>query len=368
MTNKLKILILEDTAADAELTVRALKKSDLQFEHRLVENKASYVAALHDFQPNIILSDHSLPAFTSAEALPIARKICPDSVFILVTGTVSEEFAVDILRAGADDYLLKSSLTRLPSAITNAFLKKRAEYERENNWQRLLAANNELKTFIYRASHDIRGPLSSMKGLINIAKIDQGQGNELSKLILMMDSSAEKLDKILIDLIETVSVRDRTLDIRQIHFRPMIEDILDSYSHQKRLQLLRITMEIDENVAFHSDPHILQMIVKRIIDNSIKFHNYSSEGSFVTIRIVANEAGVNIFIIDNGSGIKEELSERVFEMFYRANSESDGSGLGLYFVKIGVEKLGGTVNLKSSEQMGTTVHLFIPENGGDGLR
>ena len=361
MTNKLKILILEDNRSDADFTIRALHKSDLQYEYRLVENRTDYIAALKEFQPNIILSDHSLPSFTSAEALPIARELRPDAVFILVTGTVSEEFAVDILKAGADDYVLKSSLTRLPSAITNAFLKKRAEYERESNWRRLLAANNELKTFIYRASHDIRGPLSSMKGLINIAKIGQGQSGELSKLILMMDSSAEKLDKILVDLIETVGVRDRALDIQKVDFRPMISAILEPYRHQKRFQLLRITMEIDDNVSFHSDPEILQMILRRIIDNAIKFHNYSSEGSFVTIRIVANEGGVNIFVIDNGSGIKEDLTERVFEMFYRANSESDGSGLGLYLVKIGVEKLGGSVSLKSSEQMGTTVHLFIPE-------
>jgi len=308
----------------------------------------------------VILSDHSLPSFTSAEALPIAQELCSGAVFILVTGTVSEEFAVNILKAGADDYLLKSSLTRLPSAISNAFLKKRAELERENTWKRLLEVNNELKTFIYRASHDIRGPLSSMKGLINIAKIDQGVGNDLSRLIHMMDNSAEKLDKILVDLIETVGVRDHTLEKEPIDFQQMISEILDGYSNQKKFHMLRISTEIDASVPFHSDRNILQMVLKRIIDNAIKFHNYSSEGSFVTIRIVANDSGVNIFIIDNGCGIKEELTNRVFEMFYRANSESDGSGLGLYLVKIGVEKLGGTVHLKSSEQMGTTVHLFIP--------
>lgn len=350
--------MLEDNPFDAELTVRALKKSDFSFEHRLVENRADYVAALTEFRPDVILSDHSLPSFTSAEALPIAKELCSSSVFILVTGTVSEEFAVDILKAGADDYVLKSSLTRLPSAITNAFLKKRAEKEREINWQRLLEVNNELKTFIYRASHDIRGPLSSMKGLINVAKMEMG--NELSKLMLMMDSSADKLDKILVDLIETVGIRDRKVQTEPIDFKPLVTEILDSYRPQKRFHLLRVSTEIDAAVSLRTDKEILSMVLRRIIDNAIKFHNYSSEGSFVNIRIARNENGVDIFVADNGNGIREELTDRVFEMFYRANSESDGSGLGLYLVKIGVEKLGGAIVLKSSEQTGTTVHVFIP--------
>ncbi|MCW3082710.1 MAG: hybrid sensor histidine kinase/response regulator [Bacteroidetes bacterium] len=358
MTNKLKILILEDNYADADLTIRALKKSDLLFEHRLVENKVDFVVALQEFHPDVILSDHSLPSFTSSEALPIAREICGSSVFILVTGTVSEEFAVDILKAGADDYVLKSSLTRLPSAITNAFLKKRAEYERENNWKKLLEANHELKTFIYRASHDIRGPLSSMKGLINVAKLEKG--DDLNSLIKMMDVSAEKLDKILIDLIETVGVRDRLVDRKEIDFKELINEILTEYQNYPRFDALRISIDIDDSVPFYSDQIILSMLLKRIVDNAIKFHNYSSNGSYVNIRIAANEGGVNIFVVDNGSGIKEELTDRVFEMFYRANSESDGSGLGLYLVKIGVEKLRGTISLKSSEQMGTTVHVFLP--------
>jgi signal transduction histidine kinase len=359
MPEKLKILILEDNPIDADLTIRTLNRSELNFECCHVENKSDFMFALNNFRPNVVLSDHSLPDFSSTDALPMTQKMCESCVFILVTGTVSEEFAVKMLKAGADDYLLKSSLTRLPSAITNAHTKKIAEIEGKKTLKKLVEVNNELKTFMYRASHDIRGPVSSIRGLINVAKIESYQG-ELKKLIYMMDVSAEKLDKILIDLIETLGIRDQEIHKTKIDFEKLVYDILREYEHLSKIGSIRFSVDIGADTPFYSDPHILSMMLKRIIENAVKFHNYTMPGSYVNIKITEEKNGLNISIIDNGTGIKEDLNEKVFEMFYRANSETGGSGLGLYLVKIAAEKLGGKVNLKSKEQMGTTVNVFLP--------
>lgn len=359
MYEKLKILILEDNPVDADLTIRALNRSDLNFECCHVENKSDYLFALNNFKPNVILSDHSLPDFSSVEALPLAKKICGSCVFILVTGTVSEEFAVKILKSGADDYILKSSLTRLPSAITNAHTKRIAELDAEKNLKKLVEVNHELKTFMYRASHDIRGPVSSLRGLINVAKIED-YPKEMKKIIYMMDISAEKLDKILIDLIQTLGIRDQQIHKTKIDFEKLVYDILREYEHLSTIGSIRFSVDINSNEPFFSDPHILTMVLKRVIENSVKFHNYTMPGSYINISVSEGKNGVNINITDNGSGIKEELNEKVFEMFYRANAECGGTGLGLYLVKIAVEKLGGKVDLKSREQMGTTVNVFLP--------
>jgi signal transduction histidine kinase len=359
MSEKLKILILEDNPVDADLTIRALNRSDLNFECCHVENKADYLFALNNFKPNVILSDHSLPDFSSIDALPLARKICEGCAFILVTGTVSEEFAVKILQAGADDYILKSSLTRLPSAIINAHDKKVAEMEGEKNLKKLVEVNNELKTFMYRASHDIRGPVSSIRGLINVAKIET-LPSEMKKLVYMMDLSAEKLDKIVIDLIETLGIREQEIFKKEIDFNHLVNEILREYEYLSKIGSIRFSVHIDSKEPFYSDPHILRMVLKRLIENAVKFHNYSMPGSYININVVEEKDGVNITIADNGTGIKEELNEKVFDMFYKANSELGGSGLGLYLVKIAVEKLGGKVNLNSKEQMGTTVKMFLP--------
>ena len=117
MERALKILMLEDVPEDIGLIEHVLRKEGIQFNSYPVDTKEEYVKALDDFLPDVILSDHALPQFNSVEALSICRKNALNIPFILVTGTVSEEFAVSCLKQGADDYVLKSNLVRLPSAI-----------------------------------------------------------------------------------------------------------------------------------------------------------------------------------------------------------------------------------------------------------
>jgi CheY-like chemotaxis protein len=120
MKEHLKILIIEDVEEDVELVRRELIKEKFSFTLYRVDEKEEYLNGLVDIKPNVILSDHSLPQFNSVEALEISQRIGLNVPFILVTGTVSEEFAVTCLKNGADNYVLKGNLSRLPSAIINA--------------------------------------------------------------------------------------------------------------------------------------------------------------------------------------------------------------------------------------------------------
>ena len=155
MTEALKILILEDSPYDAEEIMRRLKigaKFDCGF--RLATDKAAYLEGLSQFCPSVILSDHSLPQFDSKEALTIARELFPDIPFIMVTGTISEEFAIDMIKAGADDYILKDRMTRLPAAIIASVQKRKVETEKRvleqerefdrNNLMALINNSNDL--------------------------------------------------------------------------------------------------------------------------------------------------------------------------------------------------------------------------------
>lgn len=122
---------MEDTPNDAELIERVLRKSGLAFERQLVDNRDDYIRALAEHLPDIVLSDHLLPGFSSPEALDILKRLNYKTPFILITSTISEEFAVDIIKQGADDYILKDRLQRLPSAINNALEKYKLEKERQ---------------------------------------------------------------------------------------------------------------------------------------------------------------------------------------------------------------------------------------------
>src|ERR1043165_2068013 len=138
MSAKIKILHLEDFPEDAELVQFELQKGNIQFEKRVVDNKADYERMLDVFNPDIILSDHSLPSFDSFQALTILNERKLDIPFILITATMSEEYAVDIMKKGASDYILKDRLQRLPSAVINSIKNRRLEQERRAAHERLL--------------------------------------------------------------------------------------------------------------------------------------------------------------------------------------------------------------------------------------
>jgi PAS domain S-box-containing protein len=140
MIQSLKILHIEDIPSDAELIERTLKKSGIEFQKLLVDTKEEYIKALDNFNPDIILSDHSLPSFNSLEALKILKQRGANTPFILITATVSEEFAVSIMKEGASDYVLKDRLQRLPNAIINAIGKYQSDNERQVYLDKIFAS------------------------------------------------------------------------------------------------------------------------------------------------------------------------------------------------------------------------------------
>jgi len=129
-STKTKILHLEDLLSDAEQVVRILKKANIEFELKLVSTRAQYIEALAEYKPELVISDHNLPSFNSLEALELLRMSKLKIPFVLLTGTVSEEFAVEAMRAGADDYVLKDRLQRLPVAIQGVLEKYHLEKEK----------------------------------------------------------------------------------------------------------------------------------------------------------------------------------------------------------------------------------------------
>ena len=172
MNAKIKILHLEDVSSDAELIDYELTKAHIEFEKRLVDTKEDYDSMLSEFNPDIILSDHSLPSFNSFRALEILKAKKLDIPFILVTATVSEEFAVDIMKQGAADYILKDRLQRLPSAIINSIEKHKLEQEKKE-------IETQKDNFLSMASHELKTPVTTIKAYGQLAEsVLGGQDNE----------------------------------------------------------------------------------------------------------------------------------------------------------------------------------------------
>lgn len=361
--------MLEDVEEDAVLIERTLKKANLTFVSKRVDTREEFSSSIIEFSPDVILSDHALPEFNSSEALKFCLENNLAIPFILVTGTVSEEFAVNCLKQGADDYLLKSNLTRLPSAIKNALKQKIAENNRRKAEASLLEQNKlltkinkELDSFVYSASHDLRAPLKSVLGLVRLAQNDNKEGNYemLNECLQMIEQSICKLDLTIKEIIN-YSRNTRTDIYREkIDLKLLVEEIFENLQYMDSGKNIIKEIEIDDEVPFISDLDRLKIIFSNIISNSIKYCDPVKERSFIAVKIKVSITKVLITISDNGIGIGKEFINKIFNMFYRGTEKSDGSGLGLYIVKETLEKLHGSIEVHSEINKGSTFTIKLP--------
>jgi len=229
--------------------------------------------------------------------------------------------------------------------------------EYEENLEKI---NLELNTFIYKASHDLKGPLSSSVGIINMCKENIDDMNILSNLDLI-SSSLDKLDRILQDLTQITLIRQGQLKIQPIKIKPLLDNIVQTFSHHPDFEKTNVIIEHKLRRPLASDAEILGIIVRNLFENALKYRKIGAENSFIKITTASKNKKIVITIADNGIGIPEKYHKSIYNMFVRASTISWGSGLGLYSVKNAVEKLKGTIKLKSEENKGTTFTLHLPD-------
>lgn len=365
---ELKILMLEDLQDDVGLIERTLRKEGMVFVGKRVDCQEEFSESLENFQPDVILSDHALPQFNSLEALKICRRQAVNVPFILVTGTVSEEFAVSCLKQGADDYVLKSNMVRLPSAIQNALKQRQQEIKRKKaestlrkQNEELIKINKELDSFVYSVSHNLRAPLMSVLGLINLVQLEsRNRDDGMNDYFQMMQHSIHKLDDTLKEILDYSRNARSALNVAEVDIRKLIEDAFERLKYIQGSDTMSKSIEITGNNSFHTDPYRLSVIVNNLVSNAIKYRDPNKVDQTVQVSMNITDTQLQMVLADNGIGIAKEFIHKIFEMFYRATERSEGAGLGLYIVRETVDKLGGKITVSSEPGMGTTFVLSLP--------
>jgi PAS domain S-box-containing protein len=231
--------------------------------------------------------------------------------------------------------------------------------ERKKTEQDLLEKVGEMDAFIYRASHDLRGPLASIAGLTNLGREEIKDKKSIFYLDKIHDS-VTRLDNILQELSKIARVTQAKIEPTEINLKKEIDDILDSLKHLPNYAQIGFIKEINVPVLF-SDKILLIIILQNLIINSINYYDEKKEKPFLHIKTFENINGIKIILSDNGVGIPADMQEKVFEMFFRGTNTSKGSGLGLYIVKNAIKKLNGTIHLASNEGEGTTFSINLPK-------
>lgn len=236
--------------------------------------------------------------------------------------------------------------------------EKNTELEKAN--ESLLRVNEELDNFIYKTSHDIRGPLASLKGMCNVALMDVKDALALNYL-KKLDITAEKLNTILTRLLIVNQINNSALGFEKIDFVGIVNDVLMLEKKKGLPPRLKIKKHIDDSIEFYSDKEFVRIILENLIDNAIKFYNDSDRvDPFVDITVTERDQYITIKVIDNGIGISEVHPDKIFQMFSRASERSETGGIGLYITKTATEKLGGNVHLKTTPEGHTEFFVIIP--------
>jgi PAS domain S-box-containing protein len=479
LQEKLKILMLEDSPSDARLIQHAMKSDGLDFEAKLVDNRDAFIGAVREFRPQLVLSDHSLPSFDSTEALSIAKRLIPHTPFILVTGTVSEEFAVSVIKAGAADYVLKSNLSRLTVSILSAIsqqkdrdrlkeseeqfqytidgmiegvqiigfdwkylyinnivalqakqrkeellgktmleafphiagtemyeklracMEERTYVEMENEFtypdgsrtwfkltmqpapqgvlilsrditdqkkfinlletqnHRIKKMNSVLDRFLYSVSHEFRTPICNGLGLINLART-VNEEHDKTDILDKLEFTIRNLD----DMLQNIGVFSDISRLELTYRETDIHEVFNDCVQQAQLlggpHTVDLNIDVKQSVPLFCDRTRLYIVLRNLVSNGIKFRDLRKDNQFVHVNVIVEVEQVKIEVRDNGRGIKEEYLDKIFDVFYKVNSTSEGSGLGLFMVREIVESMGGKFNVQSRYESGTTFFLNFP--------
>ncbi len=231
----------------------------------------------------------------------------------------------------------------------------------KENLIELQKVNFELDSFVYHASHDLRSPLRSILGLIDLYNMDQDDKFR-KECIEKIRSSVIRLDDLVIELL-SISRNDRVNDPHTpIHLLQELNNSISSYYNASDTSKLEITARVLQPVPFVSDATRLRIILNNLISNAIKYRSFQKPLSTIHVDMETSKEKVVIKVIDNGEGIEESKVPHIFDMFYRATEKSEGSGLGLYIVKKVADKLNATIKVDSLELEGTTFTVTIPNS------
>jgi len=218
--------------------------------------------------------------------------------------------------------------------------------------------NRELDSFLYSTSHDLRAPVASLLGLINLAKHDikEDQGKQY---VTMMEERVKKLDHIFSDILNYS--RNIKTEIKPVVFRlgEIIDDVIADVKFNEGADSIRLDFEEQLHHILKTDYYQLKVVLSNLISNAVKYHDNNKADQWIAVRFEKIDRDVQITIADNGKGIHPESQHKVFDMFYRASSEAEGSGLGLFIVKQALEKINGQIRLNSEIGEGSEFKVII---------
>ncbi|HJT71181.1 MAG TPA: ATP-binding protein [Terriglobales bacterium] len=371
-TTRLRLLIIEDVPSDAEIQIAELRRNGFDVQAEVVDNGDRVRERLSHSNYDVILADYSLPQFRGMETLDILREKSLSTPMILVTGALSSETAVDCVKQGATDYVLKDHLARLPASVRRALEETRLRDERARAQRQLaekveeLARSNcDLEQFAYVASHDLQEPLRMVAAYTQLlaeryrGKLDENADRYIGYAV----EGATRMQGLLEDLLAFSRVGRGGGSSAPIDVNVVVDEAMRNLAVSLKENSVMVTRNPLPTIV--ADRFQLVQLFQNLIANAIKFHGKDVP----QVRISSEKQGEEwaFAVADNGIGIAPEHQEFIFKIFQRLHirSEYAGNGIGLAICKKIVEQHGGRIWVESELGHGSTFRFTFPAVAAD---
>ncbi len=354
-SQSIKVLYIDDE----ENNLQAFKASFRRlYEIYTAISAAEGLKILQNVNVHIVIADQKMPNTTGVEFFKSITESFPDPIRILLTGYTDIEALADAINHGdIYRYITKPwNDLELHNSIKNAFDAYKSKIDLRNKIAELEKTNDELNRFIYSISHELRAPLVSVIGIVNLVKMENlyhSSGEYWS----LVESCSNKLDYYIQKTLQYYKNNKTQSEESLIEFKSLATELIDLYAYSNRDT--QFSVNVNQPVPFTGDLFRIEVIMGNLISNAIKYQKINEPNKKVSIDIAVTREFVEIAITDNGVGILNEHLEKIFTQFFKSKNHH-GSGLGLFIVKEALNRLNGRIAVNSSIDHGTTFKITIP--------
>lgn len=239
----------------------------------------------------------------------------------------------------------------------------------DNLTKEVTALNKDFGTLLYKTSHNLRSPVANILGVLELVKLDIDDP-KLVEYFSMISQSADKLDRILVDLIRLSIIRTSTVSQNPIDFNNLLDDIIRNLNKFYPVSKFTVTRSIQVNRLYKFEKIVLRNLLRPVLENAFQYRQYEPKKALnlegkkhqVDIQIFEEGKFLVIRIKDNGIGINKQNQREIFDMFYKASDRSGGAGLGLFIAKSALQRMQGEIAVESSLGAGTSFTFYLPND------
>lgn len=325
----------------------------------LANSPAEGMGILNKEHVHVIIADQRMPQSTGVEFFQIVRKAHPHPIRILLTGYTDAEAIIDAINKGEIYRYIKKPWDEfeLQNAIQNAYEIYVTKEKLNRKVSELEKTNDELNRFVYSTSHDLRSPLASVMGILNLAKMENSV-QDPNGYLGMIETCVNKMDTFIQKIIEYYKSIRVEQDYSKIDFTVLLEESIQLFKMQR--PDIAYNIIVDQDGDFMNDSFRMSVIIDNLISNAVKYQKPSEPNPKVEVTVKSDDKKAIIKIEDNGVGILDNHLNNIFKMFFRSNNTVNGLGIGLYIVKEALTRIGGEISVHSRHGEGTAFYLEIP--------